>query len=313
MILNPKLKCLILAGDNKQLPSTVISKLAETNGYGRSLYDRLLYHNFPSTLLNIQYRMHPEISLWPNAEFYQKRIIDGPNVKSDSYKKYYHDLFPPFSVYDIQGCEELSAAKSRSNGMEVSVVNNIIKHIYERILLAADTDNNILKIGILSPYDAQVQLINNKIKSMNEKCSDKMQLICRTIDGFQGQECDIIILTTVRSNKEGKLGFLTDLRRLNVAITRSKFSLIIVCNYSTISNNHTWKRLIDSTDYIATAETSLIVRKVILRHQKYIKDIQLLQEFNSDIFEKTLWSGKIKLKDTFRKSFPLIKSNGTFN
>ena len=306
MILYPDLKCLVLAGDNKQLPSTVQSNLNERHGYGRSLFERLLHHDFPSSLLNIQYRMHPEISLWPNREFYKNSIIDGDNVRSDSYNKYWHETFPPFSIYDVRGDEE-SYLQSKLNRLEVNATASIVRAIYKLILNAPEYDNSKVKVGILSPYSAQTKFLNDRIKIMDENCQkNKIEIICRTIDGFQGQECDIIILSTVRSNHDGKLGFLTDFRRLNVAITRSRFSLIIVGNCDTLSSNETWGRLINSADHTETETTSPILQKVCANARKEIKDIKELKEVNGRVFEKTAWSKRIIVKDNFRKSLPLI-------
>ena len=306
MILNPDLKCLVLAGDNKQLPSTVQSSLNERHGYGRSLFDRLLHHDFPSSLLNIQYRMHPEISLWPNREFYKNSIIDGDNVRSDSYNKYWHETFPPFSIYDVRGDEE-SYLQSKLNRLEVNATASIVRAIYKLILNAPEYDNSKVKVGILSPYSAQTKFLNDRIKIMDENCQkNKIEIICRTIDGFQGQECDIIILSTVRSNHDGNLGFLKDFRRLNVAITRSRFSLIIVGNCLTLSSNETWERLIKSADNTVTETTSPILKKVCANARKEIKDIQELTKIDSKSFENTVWSNRIAMKEDFKKLLTLI-------
>ena len=306
MILNPNLKCLVLAGDNMQLPSTVQSDLNKRHGYGRSLFDRLLHHDFPSSLLNIQYRMHPEISVWPNAEFYKNSIIDGENVLSDSYNKHWHESFPPFSIYDLRGEEELYL-QSRLNRSEINATASIVRAIYKIILNAPEYDSSKVKVGILSPYSAQVQFLNERMKTMDENFQkDKIEIICRTIDGFQGQECDIIILSTVRSNSHGALGFVSDYRRLNVAITRSRFSLIIVGNCDTLSFNDTWHRLINSTANMETEVSSSILKKVCADARKEMKDLKELNDVNGCVFENSAWSKKIIIKDTFRKSFPSI-------
>ena len=307
MILNPKLKCLILAGDNKQLPSTVLSDLAKNKGYSVSLFERLLNHNFPSNLLSTQYRMHPDISSWPNTEFYNRRIIDGPNVLSTSYNKYWHDSFPPFSIYDVRGTEE-EYLQSHLNRLEVSIVASLIREIYSIILHAPAEDIGVVKIGILSPYSAQTELLKERIQFMKENLQkSRIEIICRSIDGFQGQECDIIILSTVRSNENKKLGFLKDPRRLNVAITRSRYSLIIVGNCDTLSSNEVWKRLIDSATHKKIEQNSPLIEKVILKFRKENQEIEEVKVINGSTFEKSLWSKKIVFKDTFKKSYPLIK------
>jgi hypothetical protein len=127
------LECLVLAGDNKQLPSTVISELAKEKGYGRSLFDRLLQHEIPSTLLNIQYRMHPGISLWPNGQFYNGLLNDGENVLGSEYTKHWHDFLPPFSIYDVQGREEKDQKGSTLNRIEVNVALQVIKVLNQKL------------------------------------------------------------------------------------------------------------------------------------------------------------------------------------
>lgn len=121
------LRCLVLAGDNKQLPSTVISELAKEKGYGRSLFDRLLQHAIPSSLLNIQYRMHPKISIWPNDSFYKGLLNDGENVLGPEYTKHWHDFLPPFSIYDVHGTEEKDHKGSTLNRIEVKVALQVLK------------------------------------------------------------------------------------------------------------------------------------------------------------------------------------------
>ena len=252
IMLYEDLKCLVLAGDNKQLPSTVISKLAEQRGYGRSLFDRLLHHNFPSLLLNIQYRMHPAISFWPNHEFYDGKITDGENVLSKAFTKYWHHTLPPFSIRDIVGDERKSVTGSLFNEAEANAIVEVINDLFKLITAAFKLQNNQgpVIVGILSPYKAQCELIEKRSRSVTIKSRRVMTIICRTIDGFQGQECDIIILSTVRSNDRGSLGFVSDCRRLNVAITRPRYSLLLVGNCSTLKRDERWERLLQPRKYV---------------------------------------------------------------
>ena len=258
IMLSANLKCLVLAGDNKQLPSTVISKLAETHGYGRSLFDRLLHHNFPSLLLNIQYRMHPDISIWPNREFYNGEIKDGENVRSKAYSKYWHDILPPFSVRDVVGEDKKSPTGSRYNNEEAKAILKIIADLSKLIgtKVKSQDGQEPLIVGILFPYKAQCELIERMSKYITNKSRKLMSIICRTIDGFQGQECDIIILSTVRSNEGGFLGFVSDCRRLNVAVTRPKYSLLLVGNCTTLRTDKVWTRLLQPRDHIKTKKQS---------------------------------------------------------
>ena len=248
IMLYKDLKCLVLAGDNKQLPSTVISTLAEGKGYGRSLFDRLLNANFPTLLLNVQYRMHPAISCWPNKQFYNGKIIDGDNVRTNAFSKYWHNVLPPFSILDVNGTESRPNTGSIFNKDEANVIIDVLTKLAKLIQAQSTSIENLgpVIIGILSPYKAQCEHLEKMVRRIGYIDKRKLTVICRTIDGFQGQECDIIILTTVRSNGNGSLGFVTDCRRLNVAITRPKYSLLLVGNCNTLRTNDVWRSLIDS-------------------------------------------------------------------
>jgi superfamily I DNA and/or RNA helicase len=156
----------VLAGDNKQLPATVNSALAELHGYGRSLFERLLLHDFPSSLLNTQYRMHPMISVWPNKRFYRGKIIDGENVRSSTYSKEWHSLLPPFSMYDVKGTEELDLSKSYYNRLEVSTVKSVLRSLYG--ILKESVRRAPLKVGVISAYKAQATLMRERMAQMSD-------------------------------------------------------------------------------------------------------------------------------------------------
>eukprot|EP01041_Mallomonas_annulata_P000942 gene942-1824_t len=213
------LQCLVLVGDNKQLPVTTKSTHPLAEGYKRSLFDRLTEKNYPSYLLDTQYRMHPDISRWPRVQFYEGKIRDGDNVKSADYCKPWHATILPFSLYDIaSGIEETDVLGSKFNKKEESAVRRLLSHIRRTVGDTAKTKT--ISIGIISPYQAQVERLSllSTIKEFN--------IIVKTVDEFQGQEYDIIIFTAVKSNTAKKIGFLSDTRRLNVALTRAKYALI---------------------------------------------------------------------------------------
>lgn len=136
-----------------------------------------------------------------------------------------------------------------------------------------------------------------------------MKVICKTVDGFQGQECDIIIFLAVRSNNRKKLGFLLDFRRLNVAITRGRFSLLLIGNCQTLGTNDTWRGLINTAkenNCIQTCATSLLIKKVIDSHKQEDMKMMKLKNPTSELFENSLWSNKIVMMQMFKDKFPSI-------
>ena len=282
IVLREQLRCLVLVGDEKQLPSTVISSVASKLGYGESLFDRLLKLKFPYSILNTQYRMHPKISEFPRLQFYDSRVINGDNVMSPDYEKSWHHFLPPLSIYDVRfGNEEADLFGSKYNETEAMIVRQISGVIRQNIV-------GPVSVSILSPYAAQVarlsHLENSVVKDMHVR-------VC-TIDGFQGQESDIIIFSAVRSNKKNKIGFLSDLRRLNVAITRARFSLIIVCNVNTVSENTTWDALISHATEVGAMRTFKDCDIIQRSRQVFLNSVNRLKsilEGNDEVFESAPW------------------------
>lgn len=236
IILKPSLRCLVLAGDDKQLPATVMSQKALELGYGESLFGRLINLGYPHSLLNTQYRMHADISRWPRIQFYEGKLIDGLNVESTGYCHDWHSTFPPLCVYNVDfGREESHMFGSKYNETEAQVIRQITCILRKEIPIN-------LTLGIISPYKEQVSLLSHLADS--GKANGGRAISVNTVDGFQGQECDVIIFSAVRSNDEKKIGFLKDERRLNVAITRARYCVIIVCNIRTVTSDGTWGSLI---------------------------------------------------------------------
>jgi superfamily I DNA and/or RNA helicase len=180
-------KKLVLAGDHKQLPATVISRKSSAMGYATSLFERLIERSYPSHLLNVQYRMHPSISEWPSRAFYKSAIINGDNVQSVTYTKQWHEEFPPVRMHDVvDGREEVDGeSKSKFNTLECSVVLAIVR----RILNIVKPQEHRLSIGIIAPYSAQASRLTDRLSSL--ELSDGFTVSVRTVDGFQGQECDV--------------------------------------------------------------------------------------------------------------------------
>ncbi|GJY81163.1 UvrD-like helicase, ATP-binding domain, P-loop containing nucleoside triphosphate hydrolase [Tanacetum coccineum] len=216
----------ILIGDECQLPAMVKSKVSTESGFGRSLFERLSCLGHSKHLLNIQYRMHPSISYFPNRRFYKNQILDADNVVCERYEKRYLSgpMFGSYSFINVVGGreEKVDDGQSLRNMVEVALVMKIVQNLYR----ACNNINQKLSVGVVSPYASQVITIQEKIAHKYEKL-DGFSVKVKSIDGFQGGEEDIIILSTVRSNSRGSVGFLSSLQRTNVALTRARYGLLL--------------------------------------------------------------------------------------
>lgn len=214
----------LMVGDPQQLPATTISQKAAGAGFARSTMQRLMEEcNYPFTLLKIQYRMNPAISAFPNRSFYHGKLENAPIVCGKERKLAFPDpLLGPYSFIDVRGTEtKHKGTESLTNKQEAAVcadlVNLLQRHFPE------------CSIGVVSFYAAQVGLISSMVA--------RSPLIkIHTVDSFQGSELDIIILSFVRSRKE--VGFLRDARRLNVALTRARFSLLMVGHFEALQQSN---------------------------------------------------------------------------
>ncbi|XP_076911050.1 uncharacterized protein LOC143568900 [Bidens hawaiensis] len=220
----PEMKHAILIGDECQLPAMVSSSICIEAGFGRSLFGRLSSLGHFKHLLDVQYRMHPSISSFPNWKFYQNHILDAENVMCESYEKQYLSgpMFGPYSFINVVGGREEKddEERSRRNMVEVAIVIKIVQNLYK----AWQESGKKLAIGVVSSYAAQVVSIQEKLAKKYEKL-DGFSVKVKTVDGFQGGEEDIIILSTVRSNSHGSVGFLSSPQRSNVALTRARYIL----------------------------------------------------------------------------------------
>ncbi|XP_062224896.1 LOW QUALITY PROTEIN: helicase sen1-like [Phragmites australis] len=186
------LKHAVLIGDECQLPATVKSKVADTALLGRSLFERLSLPGQKKHLLNIQYRMHPSISIFPNLSFYNKKILDGPNVTQERHVRSYLQgaMFGPYSFIHIDGREH--PGRSKRNMAELTVIMEILHNLKE----ACRSTRQGVSVGVICPYAAQVEAIQREIG--DAKAMHPLALRVNSVDGFQGSEEDVIILSTVR-------------------------------------------------------------------------------------------------------------------
>ncbi|CAM0876418.1 unnamed protein product [Alopecurus aequalis] len=302
-------KHVVLVGDDCQLTAMVKSKVCKEVGFGTSLYGRLVMLKFEKHLLNIQYRMNPCISLFPNAQFYEKKILDGPNVLCPSYSKDYTCL--PFGSYTFinvtDGREDKEGmGNSWRNMVEVAVVLHLIHTIFK----SWKRTGQRLSIGVVSPYNAQVDAIKTRLGKKYDTC-DGFHVRVKSIDGFQGEEDDIIILSTVRSNKRGVVGFLADNQRTNVALTRARHCLWIVGNAHTLYKSGTeWTDLVADAEKrkcVFSATNDATICKLVLQVKQELDELDDLLNADSAVFSNTRW--KVILSDEFRKSFTKLKSS----
>ena len=240
----------ILAGDHCQLPPTVKSIAALKGGLGKTLMERIV-ENKPEvvTLLKMQYRMNEEIMRFSSDWFYGNQVESAPEVKYRSIL----DLDIPmtwvdtsqFTVDGLQFTEEfVGESFGRIDKAEAELTLLVLENYFSKIGKQRILDER-LDVGIISPYRAQVQHLRRLIKKREFFKPYRSLISVNTVDGFQGQERDIILISLVRANDEGQIGFLRDLRRMNVAITRARMKLIILGDASTMTRHPFYKKLYD--------------------------------------------------------------------
>ncbi|SJZ34434.1 IGHMBP2 family helicase [Selenihalanaerobacter shriftii] len=244
-----KAKRVILAGDHKQLPPTILSKKAKQDGLNRSLFERLiaLYDDGIKQMLKVQYRMNNSIMEFSNSEFYDGFLestskvedhtlvdLDILQIKGDRPAEKALIFDEPVVFFDTKGMKAPERSKNDSNSFENPIEADLIVEIVEE---ATKLNLSLQDMAVIAPYKDQVELINKKV--------DLNELEVNTVDGFQGREKELVILSFVRSNQYGNIGFLRDLRRLNVSLTRAKRKLIMVGDSVTIGSNEIYKNLIE--------------------------------------------------------------------
>ncbi|OJJ38146.1 hypothetical protein ASPWEDRAFT_24112 [Aspergillus wentii DTO 134E9] len=233
-------KC-ILVGDPKQLPPTVLSKVASRFQYEQSLFVRM-QANHPKDvhLLDTQYRMHPEISAFPSAAFYDGKLQDGPNMDKLRIRPWHQsELLSPYRFFDVQGLHQ-SAAKGHSliNVAELRVA----MQLYERLITDFREFNFTGKIGIITPYKGQLREMKAQFAARYGNSIFSL-VDFNTTDAFQGRESEVIIFSCVRASNKG-IGFLADIRRMNVGLTRAKSSLWVLGNSQSLVQGEFWNGLI---------------------------------------------------------------------
>lgn len=275
----------ILAGDHCQLPPTVKSIAALRAGLGKTLMERIA-ENKPEvvTLLKIQYRMNDEIMRFSSDWFYGGKVESAPQIKYRSVLDYDHpitwiDTSNEENQITIEGEDAPKDSASTSSSVSAANQNSdlnfkeqFVGESFGRInkaeaeltlLTLAEYFTKIGKqrvleeridVGIISPYRAQVQYLKKLIKKYEFFKPYRRLISVNTVDGFQGQERDVILISLVRSNDEGQIGFLKDLRRMNVAMTRARMKLIILGNKDTMTKHPFYKKLWEYVEAINNNE-----------------------------------------------------------
>ncbi len=229
----------VLVGDPFQLPPTVKSNKAAKLGFNKTLIEKALDYHPEVNLLNTQYRMNKVIMGFSNSMFYDDKLIAAEEVSN-------HQLTPetthPLEFIDTAGCgfdEKVNAKfKSRYNPDEYNILR---EHLYQ--LLDQMGEAETPSIAIISPYREQALFIRREIKS-DERLAE-LKISADTIDGFQGQEKEVVYISLVRSNEKGEIGFLKDYRRMNVALTRAQKKLVVIGDSATIGQDNFYSKFLD--------------------------------------------------------------------
>ncbi|KAI3845786.1 hypothetical protein MKW98_016545, partial [Papaver atlanticum] len=248
-------KC-IMVGDPKQLPATVLSQVASKYLYECSMFERLQRAGHPVTMLTKQYRMHPEICQFPSSHFYDNKLLNGDQMASKSAPFHEDRYLGPYIFFDVAEGQESrgrsSGSQSLCNESEAEAAVEVLRFFKKRY--PAEFVGG--RMGVISPYKSQVSLLRSRFSSAFGPASTA-DIEFNTVDGYQGREVDILILSTVRASDQssaapgintGGIGFVADVRRMNVALTRAKLALWVFGNAATLQNNRSWGALVKNAE-----------------------------------------------------------------
>lgn len=233
----------VLAGDHCQLPPTVKSIEALRGGLGTTLMERIVRQK-PDvvTLLKTQYRMNEQIMRFSSDWFYGGMVEAAPQIRFRGILDFDNPM-AWIDTADVEGKEEfVGESFGRINRAEAQLTLDTLQEYFTKIGKQRILDERI-DVGVISPYRAQVQLLRRLIKKKEFFKPYRGLISVNTVDGFQGQERDIIVISLVRANADGQIGFLSDLRRMNVAITRARMKLIILGDVQTMTRHPFYKKL----------------------------------------------------------------------
>ncbi|XP_074601679.1 DNA-binding protein SMUBP-2-like isoform X2 [Brevipalpus obovatus] len=278
----PLAEKVILVGDPKQLPPTVLSRSQGARALEVTLMERCIlardgrFDHSWCMLVN-QYRMHQDIMEWPSKTFYQGKLKADPSVAMARLDSNLMD-WPTLMLVDTINAEMFDSHPdddlSCSNESEAKIVAQ-----YVRFLTQYGVKEK--SIGVITPYKLQVKLIRNMLEEFKD-------VTIKTVDGFQGREKDAIILSLVRSNENGDIGFLNDMKRINVAITRAKKHLVVICDSRTISKHSTLNTFVE---YLY--EKASMNRCKVIGAKAFREKLEEMQPMDEDILAKVFENLKI--------------------
>ncbi|TYZ06197.1 AAA family ATPase [Hymenobacter lutimineralis] len=254
----------VLAGDHQQLPPTVKSEKAAAQGLRETLFEKCIKRQ-PDTarMLEVQYRMHEQIMEFSSEQFYEGRLKAAPTVAHADLPAYDLRFAPDMAVEFLDtagfGFQELGIEESRSiaNPEEADLLLKRLSQLLE-VYDPADHTEDLLTIGVIAPYRAQINYLKDAVEDNDELVGlmEHRMLSIGTVDSFQGQERDIIAITLTRSNPQGEIGFLSDIRRMNVGMTRARRKLLIVGDSATLGGHPFYKAFLDYVESIGAYRTA---------------------------------------------------------
>ncbi|KAF2860825.1 hypothetical protein K470DRAFT_281910 [Piedraia hortae CBS 480.64] len=249
-------KC-IMVGDPKQLPPTVFSKEAAKFQYEQSLFVRM-QNNAPKEvhLLDTQYRMHPDISLFPSRTFYDGLLKDGEGMAELRVRPWHAStLFAPYRFFDVHGQHK---AEAKGHSLVNVAEAEAAMAIFNRLTTDFRDFDFTGKVGIITPYKSQLRLLKESfIRRFGKEVVDVVEF--NTTDAYQGRESEIIMFSCVRASPAGGIGFLQDIRRMNVGLTRAKSSLWVLGNSESLMRGQYWRKLVED----ARARDALITGNIM--------------------------------------------------
>ncbi|MBX9853263.1 MAG: IGHMBP2 family helicase, partial [Cytophagaceae bacterium] len=250
-------KRVVFAGDHCQLPPTVKSNEAGKEGLNVTLFEKSIQRQKADVMLETQYRMNEKIMKFSSKIFYKDQLIADTSVKEGIIFQGEDILEKPVEFVDTAGCGyEEKYEKENLSVYNPEEADLLLKHLTLLHLRLEENKVNTqkLRIGIISPYKAQVNLLKEKYAQAELKNVCKVSV--NTVDGFQGQERDIIYISLVRSNDRAEIGFLNDIRRMNVAITRAKKKLVVIGDSGTLTKHSFYKEFLNYIDSIGAYKSA---------------------------------------------------------
>lgn len=281
----------VMVGDPQQLPATVLSQKAKELNLQRSLFDRLQRAGAPVKVLTIQYRMHPQIRQFPSAYFYNDSLIDGENVIQNQFHEFYnHSLLKPYVFFDVaMGQHERQYSGSLQNHVEAQMATALFKELRDwlvqrmaKLREEGKPPLRSVRVGVITPYKSQRNYIKDTfVKVLGKKIADEVKIT--TVDSFQGKQCDVIILSCVRaSSRSSGVGFVADIRRMNVAITRAKKALWILGNVRTLKCSPSWAALIEDAEKRGCIIHNALAKELFPHQPQFSEPVKKEDPMNCD-------------------------------